>query len=115
MSDQVGVLKEELDADGGSGFSFADLLADRSGTAFAVAATRDEEAARAVQERLSHGFRVDDVFPPAADLPEGLPDREFQSRYGGVGGAQYQKVVAELDRRLSRCALLNPTSARTAP
>ena len=34
-SDAAGLLKEELDADGGSGFSFGDLMADRAGTTFA--------------------------------------------------------------------------------
>ena len=103
-SNAVGLLKEELDADGGSGFSFGDLLADRSGTRFAETATRDEESAQRMQQRLAAGFAVDDFFPPAADLPEGIPDAELQSRYGGVGGPLYLKTVAELERRLAGCA-----------
>jgi hypothetical protein len=103
-SDAAGLLKEELDADGGSGFSFGDLLADRAGTTFAVVATQDDESARRVQERLARGFHVDDFFPPAADLPEGLTDAELQKRYGGVQGARYREQTAELERRLARCA-----------
>jgi hypothetical protein len=68
-SDAVGVLKEELDADGGSGFSFGDLLADRAGTAFADLAIRDEEAARALQARLARGFALDDYSPRPTDCP----------------------------------------------
>jgi len=98
-SDAAGLLKEELDADGGSGFSFADLLADRAGTLFALAATRDEAAARRMQERLSTRVTVGDLFPPAADLPEGLLDEQLQRDYGGVGGARYQEVLAEIERR----------------
>ena len=67
---------------GGSGFSFADLLADRAGTDFALAATRDE---------------------PTADLPEGVPDAQLQSDYGGVGGRRYKQVVDEIERRLAGC------------
>jgi hypothetical protein len=52
----------------------------------ALLATDDEAAARAIQERLAGGFRVDDFFPEASDLPEDIPDAELQSRYGGVGG-----------------------------
>ncbi len=105
VSDAAGLLKEELDADtGGSGFSFADLLADRAGTTFAVRATRNEAAARAVQDRLARGFRVDDFFPPAADLPEGIPDAELQSRYGGVGGEGYRRLIEEIERRVAACA-----------
>ena len=103
-SNAFGLLKEELDADGGSGFSFADLLADRSGTRFAEVAVGDDEGARRMQERLAGGFAVDDFFPPAADLPEGIPDALLQSRYGGVGGPLYQQTLAELERRLAGCA-----------
>ena len=81
VSGAAGLLKEELDGDtGGSGFSFSDLLADRAGTTFAIQATRDEASARAMQERLAGGFRIDEFFPPAADLPEGIPDAQIQSR-----------------------------------
>ena len=105
VSDAAGLLKEELDADiGGSGFSFSDLLADRAGTTFAVVATRDEAAARAMQDRLVRGFRIDEFFPPAADLPEGIPDAELQSHYGGVGGELYRHFSEEIERRVASCA-----------
>jgi len=103
-SDAAGLLKEELDADGGSGFSFGDLLADRAGTTFADVAMRDDASALRVQQRLAAGFRVDDFFPPAADLPEGIADAELQARYGGVGGALYRQKADEIERRLARCA-----------
>jgi hypothetical protein len=47
---------------------------------------------------------VDDFFPPAADLPEDLTDAEFQARFGGVGGAGYNRLVEEIEKRLGRCA-----------
>ncbi|HSD67696.1 MAG TPA: hypothetical protein VLF95_13400 [Vicinamibacteria bacterium] len=103
-SDAAGLLKEELDADGGSGFSFGDLLADRAGTTFAEVATRDEARAAAVQERLAGGFRVDEFFPRADGLPEGIPDAELQARYGGVGGPLYRRTAGEIERRVSACA-----------
>ena len=102
-SDAAGLLKEELDADGGSGFSFADLLADRAGTSFADLATRDDASALRLQERLRGGFRVDDFFPPPAGLPEGIPDAELQARYGGVGGPLYRQQADEIERRLAAC------------
>jgi hypothetical protein len=103
-SDAAGLLKEELDADGGSGFSFGDLLADRAGTTFAEVATRDEARAAAVQERLRGGFRVDEFVPPADGLPEGIPDAELQLRYGGVGGPLYRGIADEIERRVAACA-----------
>jgi hypothetical protein len=103
-SDAAGLLKEEMDADGGSGFSFGDLLADRSGTTFAEVATRDEANAAAMQARLAAGFRTDDFFPAADGLPEGIPDAELQSRYGGVGGPLYRRLADEIERRVAACA-----------
>jgi hypothetical protein len=100
-SDAVGLLKEELDADGGSGFSFADLLADRAGTTLAWVSTRDEARARTMQDRFASGVRVNDVFPPADGLPEGIADAELRARYGGVGGRGYRRVAADVERRVS--------------
>jgi hypothetical protein len=102
-SDAIGVFKEELDAGGGSGFSFGDLLADRAGTTFALLATRDAAAARALQARLATGFRVDDFFPEAADLPEEIPAAELEARYGGVGGRLFRQYAEEVERRLWSC------------
>ncbi len=108
VSRVAGILKEEWDAGkGGSGFSFSDLMADDAGVRFAAAATRDDNAAAQMQRRLISGdVRIDDVFPPAEDLPEGIPHRELQERFGGVGGAGYRQMTQELTRRLATCSLL---------
>ena len=114
-SDAIGVFKEELDAGGGSGFSFGDLLADRAGTTFALLATRDDIAARALQARLAAGFRVDDFFPEAADLPADIQAAELEARYGGVGGRLFRQYAAEVERRLWSCPAyraLAPTAER---
>ena len=107
VSDAAGLLKEELDAgEGGSGFSFADLLADRAGTEFSNEATRDEASARRIQELLCGEVRIGELFPQASDLPEGIPETQMQSDYGGVGGQRYQEVIQEIERRLAGCRLL---------
>ena len=104
LSDEAGLFKEELDAgEGGSGFSFSDLVADRAGTLFALAATGDEKAARRLQDLLADGFDLGAIFPEAADLPEGISDARLESEYGGVGGEKYQKMIAEIERRLGEC------------
>jgi len=114
-SDAIGLFKEELDAGGGSGFSFGDLMADRAGTTFALLATGDDAAARAIQERLAGGFRVDDFFPEAADLPEDIQDAELQSRYGGVGGSLFRSYAAEVERRLWNCSGYRALAKRPRP
>jgi len=99
-SDAAGLLKEELDADGGSGFSFGDLLADRAGTTFAALATRDEASAAELQRRVSAGFRLDDFFPSGDGLPENIEDAELRTRYGGVGGPLFRRYADDVERRL---------------
>jgi hypothetical protein len=108
ISDASGLLKEEKDSAGGSGFSFGDLLADRAGTTFAEVATRDEASARALQMRVAQGFRVDDFFPEAKDLPEGIQEAELQTSYGGVGGKGYSRLTAEIERRIASCPGYQP-------
>jgi hypothetical protein len=103
VSNASGLLKEERDAAGGSGFSFADLLADRAGTTFATVATQSEASARALQARLDAEFRLDDFFPHTEGLPEGIQDAEFQRSYGGVGGAGYRRLESEIERRVADC------------
>jgi hypothetical protein len=100
-SDAAGLLKEELDADGGSGFSFGDLLADRAGTSFAALATRDEASAAALQRRVAAGFRLDDYLPAADGLPENIADAELRARYGGVGGPLFRRYADDIERRLA--------------
>ncbi len=102
ISDRIGVLKEELDSqEGGSGFSFVDLLADYAGTRFATMAIQNESIARAMQANLSRDFDVDEYFPKFNGLPEDIPADELQNSYGGVGGAGYQKIIEEIHRRLN--------------
>jgi hypothetical protein len=106
-SHKIGLMKEILDAeDGGSGFSFGDLAANRAGILLARAATYNLDSARALQDQLAVEFPIDAVFPEAGDLPENLTAAELQSRFGGVDGVEYLRLVAEIDRRLSGCAAL---------
>jgi hypothetical protein len=99
------VLKEELDtAADGSGFSFADLLVDRAGTMFAVRATRDEAAARTMQEYFRPGFRLEEICPRADGLPEGVSETDLRSRYGGRDGEGYRRLLEEIERRIAACA-----------
>lgn len=102
VSDAAGLLKEELDAARRSGFSFGDLLADRAGTRFGEVAAHDDATARALQTALVRRYRVADLMPRGDDLPEGLSDEELERRYGGVGGAGYRALVAEIEARVAR-------------
>jgi len=103
----VGIAKELMDATaGGSGFSFVDLTADRAGTLFATAATRDAKSARSLQVTIQKGIDTSDLFPEVKGLPEGLTRDVFQDEYGGLGGAKTNEIVEEIRRRLNTCSIL---------
>jgi hypothetical protein len=105
VSDAIGLYKEIEDSRGGSGFSFPDLMADRAGTAFGARAVASEQAARDLQQRLAAGARESDLMPPVAELPERMSEQEFERRFGGVGSPAYQRMLAEIERRLASLAL----------
>lgn len=104
LSSAIGIYKELSDARGGSGFSFTDLAADRAGTRFGQLATVSADSARRIQHLLSQGVTEADIMPPVQDLPEGLSEAEFISRYTAVDSPAYRAVLEEIDRRIATCA-----------
>ncbi len=98
LADAVGLWKELADARrGGSGFSFNDLAADRAGTRFGDMAVRDPLR---LQQRLGTQLADRDLLPEVGDLPENLSEAEFVARFGGVGGAGYKRLLADIEARL---------------
>jgi hypothetical protein len=98
LADAVGLWKELADAKrGGSGFSFNDLAADRAGTRFGGLAVGDPKR---LQQRVAAGIGDADLLPQVSDLPEHLPEAEFMARFGGVGGASYERLVAVIESRI---------------
>jgi len=103
LADAVGVWKELADARRGSGFSFNDLAADRAGTRFGELAVHDPLR---LQQRIAASLADDELLPEVGDLPEGLPQAEFVARFGGVGGAGYNRLLADIEARLDALPLL---------
>jgi hypothetical protein len=99
LANAIGLIKEEEDADQGSGFSFTDLATNRAGVRLGERATGD--AAARVQERLAAARRDTDLAPDFRDLPEFMPQAEFDRRFGPVGGPRYQQVIDRIDGRLA--------------
>jgi hypothetical protein len=106
LANALGLAKEEDDADGGSGFSFTDLAADRA------AARLGERLTGANAERtrntLAQVARDTDLMPDFSDLPEFMPQAEFRRRFDAVGSARYNAVIHEIDKRLALHPLLGP-------
>ena len=98
----IGEFKELLDTEqGGSGFSFTDLAADRAGVRFARVATAGFGSARRLQEALADRRSEAAFFPSLDGLRDGLSRSDFKRIYGGVEGQRYRATVAEIDARIA--------------
>lgn len=97
----AGEFKELLDSGGGSGFSFADLAADRAGIHFVAAATSSESSARQFQRDMIANTSESAFFPDIAGLREGLSEVEFEQLYGSIQSERYREQVALIDQRIA--------------
>lgn len=105
----VGIAKEAMDSTpGGTGFSFVDMAANSAGIRLAATATRNDAAAHALQARLRDAVAVADILPSVAELPEGIDRDSLQADYGGLGGTETRRLLAEIDRRIAALPLYGP-------
>lgn len=106
LSLTIGELKEVYDMDnGGSGFSFADLAADRAGVQFSMMATDKHGGALHLQNFMADSDSESNFFPEIFALPEGLGLTEFKAEYQNTKSREYQSVVSEIDRRIQNLPL----------
>ena len=101
----AGEYKEISDADGGSGFSFVDLMADRAGARLGTLAVASPASARRLQQRLAAGVSETELMPEARHLREGLDLARFRRDYRHLGAPAYRRVVETIDRRIARSPL----------
>lgn len=98
----VGLFKEIQDSRGGSGFSFADLAADRAGTRFGELVAGGSMHLENALRRTS----TDAELAPSLDgLPEPLSAADFKQRFGAGENAAYRQVTTEIERRLAALPL----------
>ena len=101
----IGVDKELSDSMGGSGFSFADLAADRAGVMLAKRALHSKEQAHLIQQRLANTTQSHDFMPTINHLPEGLEAVDFKALYTDTNSTTYQQVIQIIDERIIACKL----------
>ena len=106
----AGVVKEMLDSNGGSGFSFADMAANRAGIAFAVAVLKD----RLTIDDVARMFTVDSFMPPVDGLREGLQANEFTAAFGGVGDQRLQAELSRIEASISGLPVYQQQAAESA-
>jgi len=98
LANAIGLIKEEEDAGKGSGFSFTDLAANHAGVRLGERAVGDD--APQIRSQLARAQRDIDLLPDYRDLPEFMPQTEFDRRFGPVGSTRYQRVIEQIDARL---------------
>jgi len=101
-SNTIGLEKELSDSDGGSGFSFIDLMADIAGNKLAVKAL-DNKTASELQRKIILLTDESSIMGRLAGLQEGITEKEFRLEYGNTNTDEYMTVVREIERRLFRC------------
>ena len=92
----AGLAKELLDAYGGTGFSFADMAANRAGIVFATSVC----SGKTTLEQVADSFEVAAVLPAVADLEEGYDADDFRRHFGAVGDPRFQSEMRRIDRRI---------------
>jgi uncharacterized protein YfiM (DUF2279 family) len=91
----TGLAKELSDCrPGGSGFSFADLAANKAGILFA----REILNGRLALDQLADSFRVDQFMPKVDGLPEGLSVTQLLAQFGQQNDDRFQTQLGEIDR-----------------
>lgn len=92
----IGLAKEVSDANGGSGFSFADITANRAGILFA-GGVGDK---RFTLISLADDFAVPTYMPSVEGLPEGLTAADLKVQYGNEKDSRFQQELQRIDALL---------------
>jgi hypothetical protein len=97
LSHAMGTWKEVSDsATGGSGFSFVDLAADRSGTRIGNLVSADETAAATAAQM--RGTSQSALLPlRALALAEGMTEQEFIARFTSIDSRDYGRMINRID------------------
>jgi hypothetical protein len=106
----AGLIKELVDARGDSGFSFADMAANRAGIVFANAVL----TGRMTLDDVAQRFTVDAFLPPVDDLREQLGANELSEAFGGIGDARLNGELNRIEARIQALPVYQaaPAAAR---
>ncbi|RIK85851.1 MAG: hypothetical protein DCC67_03410 [Planctomycetota bacterium] len=92
----AGLAKELLDSHGASGFSFADMAANRAGIVFAHALLGD----RLSLDDVARRFSCEAFMPPIDGLREQLGAKEFSDAFGGPGDERLTNELNSIEARI---------------
>lgn len=96
----VGQLKELMDSDGGTGFSFVDMAANKAGMMLARVATDSEHNAKQIQNALSNPTEESALMPETDDLTEGLSKVSFSEEFKNINSELYNEIETKINQRV---------------
>jgi hypothetical protein len=96
MAAASGLAKEISDSNGGSGFSFADMAANRAGILFAGGLINKRLTLLSVADE----FTAPAYMPSVDDLPEGLTAAQLLTQFGPQTDNRFRRELDEIDQRL---------------
>ena len=99
----IGLAKEMLDANRGTGFSFPDMAANRAGIVFAERLMGDQISLAEVASE----FTTETYLPPIADLLEGLGADKLQEHLDGKGNDELGAELIRIERRILELPIYN--------
>ncbi|MDP5133181.1 MAG: hypothetical protein NWQ54_20050 [Paraglaciecola sp.] len=102
---QIGSIKEFNDSmEGGSGFSFVDMAANKAGIHFVthLAQINSEIISTLSVPEFEKAF-----FPSITGLPEGIREQQFQQQFGGLAGQKVIELNGIIEQRLADLSLYN--------
>lgn len=103
LSRFAGLAKEVEDANRGTGFSFADLAADRAGVKLGETAIASPGQAAEMQKQMGTMKKEGEFMPRIDRLPEGIMELEFKKRYTDLDSSAYALIDQEISRRIGEC------------
>ncbi|MCG8617698.1 MAG: hypothetical protein MI802_15875 [Desulfobacterales bacterium] len=107
LANVIGLAKEIEDAEaGGSGFSFADLAADKAGVRLGELAAGSPDQAGRLQQRIMRLQRDGELMPDISDLPAPMSASAFRQRYQNINSPAYKTVENYIEAKLAGCSVL---------
>ncbi|MCI0493274.1 MAG: hypothetical protein L0Z07_10095 [Planctomycetes bacterium] len=94
----AGLTKEMIDAQGRSGFSFADIAANQAGSLFAEHVMKK----RFSLTMVAGSFSVSVVMPSVDGLPEGLSARDLATQFGSTSDNRFRQQLLDVEQRVLR-------------
>ncbi len=105
LANFIAEFKEISDSLGGSGFSFADLAADKAGIAFCRYALSPATATKLHNFTQFNGLQEQDLMISTHNLKEGLQQEQFEKLYTNTKSPAYRKTSRAIDRQLRELPL----------